>query len=188
MEPCCGDALPRNDLARRVRRIMKPDLAPCRWRGAALVVVAAALSGCASAPPERHEKVPPVLPSPASPLATERRWLDAWFHGTPVRIAQHDDGPLEVDVPLEFSFDAGRSRVKPPLAAVLAKVAESLRRVPHARLQRIAAPGDVAGDSILGQQRAGHVRNYLRDHGVQTSRLAAPSSTIDAKVSLRIEP
>ena len=90
-----------------------------------------ALQGCSSVP----AAAPPVAPStaapaaaPAPPLAVERAWLQSWFDGTPVAIEQVADGDVSVAVPREFCFDAGRSKVKPPLAAVLDKVAQSLRR------------------------------------------------------------
>ena len=66
--------------------------------------------------------------------------MQSWFQGTPVLIGQRDDDAVSVDVPREFCFDPGRSSVKPALAAVLNKVAESLLRMPMVRLQLLAAP------------------------------------------------
>ncbi len=154
---------------------------------ASIVAVALALVGCASAPTSG-----PAAPSGSvarrdSSLAVERQWLQSWFSGTPVLIVQRNDGPLSVDIPLEFCFDAGRSSVKPPLAAVLDKVAESVRRMPQARLQLVAAPGDTAATSPLAQQRATQVRKHLLSRGVPVAQLGPPTATTAAAVQLRLD-
>lgn len=94
---------------------------------------------------------------------------------------------MSVEVPREFSFDAGRSAVKPPLAAVLDKVAESLRRNGWARRPLVAAPADSAGTSPLAQQRAEQVRKYLISRRVPAARLRSPTATKAAAVQLRME-
>ncbi len=122
----------------------------------------------------------------AEALATEQRWLQSWFKGTPVLIAQRGDGTLAVDVPREFCFDAGGSGVKPALAAVLDKVAQSLRRRPAAHVAVLAAPGDAGGSPALALQRAAQVHRHLRERGVPAARLASPEATRAAAVQLRI--
>lgn len=111
---------------------------------------------------------PPPASAPLSPLATEQRFLEDWFRGTPVVIALQGPQNLNVEVPLQFSFDAGRADIKPALAAVLERVAESLRRQPGARVS-IATPTDPGGPGALAQQRAQRVREHL-----VTRRIAAP--------------
>jgi outer membrane protein OmpA-like peptidoglycan-associated protein len=113
--------------------------------------------------------------------------LQSWFSGTPVLIAQRDDGPLSVDVPLEFCFDMGRSDIKPPLGVVLDKVAESLRRTPKARLQLVAAPGDTVAASPLAKQRAAQVRKHLLSRGVPAAHLGYPTASTVAAVQLRMD-
>jgi len=158
-----------------------------------MVVVALALCGCATAPPTQptapaEPAAPPASADRrASTLAVERRWLQSWFEGTPVRIGQRSDGAVSVDVPREFSFDAGRSAVKAPLAAVLDKVAESLRRNGWARLPLVAAPADAAATSPLALQRAAQVRKHLISRGVPAARLGSPTATTAAAVQLRME-
>ena len=102
-------------------------------------------------------------------------------------IVQRNDGPLSVDVPLEFCFDTGRSGVKPPLAVALDKVAESLRRTPMARLQLVAAPGDTVAASPLAKQRAAQVRKHLLSRGVPSAQLGYPTASTVAAVQLRID-
>jgi outer membrane protein OmpA-like peptidoglycan-associated protein len=138
---------------------------------------------------------PPVAPSspatqraavPAA-MANERKWLQSWFESTPVLIAQRSDGAITLDVPREFCFEPGRSSVKPALAAVLNKVAESLQRVPLARLPLLAAPDDATGTATLAMDRAVQVHKHLLSRGVPAARLGKPTATTAAAVQLRIE-
>jgi outer membrane protein OmpA-like peptidoglycan-associated protein len=158
-----------------------------------MLVLALALFGCATAPSTRPPApVEPAAPPPpadgrASALAVERRWLQSWFEGTPVLIGQRNDGAVSIDVPREFCFDAGRSTVKAPLAAVLDKVAESLRRNGWARLPLVAAPADASASSALAVDRAAQVRKHLISRGVPAARLGSPTATKAAAVQLRIE-
>ena len=173
------------------------------------LVVALSLCGCASTSPSSSSSSssPPspatvaaqgpaasAPPTPAqqrtaaaSTLAVERQWLASWFKGTPVVVAQRPDGAVVVDVPREFCFDPGHDTVKPALAAVLDKVAQSLRRTAIAELHLIAAPGDAGGAATLGLQRATRVHDYLRARGVAANRLAKPSAATGAAVQLRME-
>jgi len=153
-----------------------------------------AVCGCASVAPPRPLE-PPRPPEPPAAeartalpaaLAAEQRWLQSWFQGTPVVIEQHGDAAVNVDVPREFCFDRGRSTVKPALAAVLDKVAESLRRRPSAHLALLAAPDDGAGTTPLALQRAVQVNRHLRNRGVPSARLGEPAATGSAAVQLRI--
>jgi len=174
------------------------------------LVVTLSLCGCTSNPPSSSTSSTASPPSPAtvaaqgpaasapptpaqqrtaaaSTLAVERQWLASWFKGTPVVVAQRPDGAVVVDVPREFCFDPGHDTVKPALAAVLDKVAQSLRRTPIAELHLIAAPADPNGSATLAVQRATRVYDYLRSHGVATGRLAKPSAASGAAVQLRME-
>lgn len=152
--------------------------------------VVAALAGCAAVAPAPSPVVRPSADqragAPAALLA-ERKWLQTWFQGTPVAIGQREDGAVTVDVPREFCFDLGRTTVKPALAAVLDKVAESLRRVPAARMTLLAAPNDASGVAIPGPQRALELQRYLLSRGVSAVALAKPTATAAAAVQLRME-
>jgi outer membrane protein OmpA-like peptidoglycan-associated protein len=160
----------------------------CARRRRLLPIVVLTLHGCATGPAPAPAPVARPAPSarPDTALATERAWLQSWFSGTPVVIAQHNGGPVSVDVPREFCFDAGRSKIQPPLAAVLDKVAQSLRRT-GAQLPVLAAPGDAAAASPLAVQRAQAVRKHLLDRGVPAAQLGTPSATTVAAVQLRME-
>lgn len=158
-------------------------------RGALIALLV--LHGCGSTP------APTPVPAPAAPavappaprpsgLAVERQWLQSWFEGTPVRIEQRSPTSFSVEVPRDFCFDAGGSTVKPPLAAVLDKLAQSLQRKPESRLELLAAPGDAALASPLAQRRADNVRKHLIARGVSSEQLGPPTVTGAAAVQLRI--
>jgi outer membrane protein OmpA-like peptidoglycan-associated protein len=120
-------------------------------------------------------------------LGLERQWLQSWFKDTPVRIAQRSDGAVTVDVPVAFCFDSGRSTVKPALAAVLDKVAESMRRVPSVRMPLLAAPEGTPGSVPLAAQRAQQMQKHLLSRGVTATRLGPSTASSEAAVQLRIE-
>lgn len=158
-----------------------------------LAALVALLGACSttggSGPPQGGPVDPPTAPgtpgaavpgapaapaAPLSPLASEQRYFEDWFRGTPVVIAAqpHAAPPtLKVDVPLANSFDAGKADIKPALAAVLERVAESLRRQVGARLT-VAAPPDAGGDAALAQQRAQRVREHLVSRRIAAPRIA----------------
>jgi outer membrane protein OmpA-like peptidoglycan-associated protein len=185
-----------------------------------LVLVALALVGCTSTGPQAPVPVTvspvpdtaaasaasaasvPAAPASAptaaaqrtaivSTLAVERQWLASWFKGTPVVVAQGNDGAVTVEVPRQFCFERGKDALKPALVAVLDKVAETMRRVPQTDLQLVAAPGDVAGAAAggapLALKRAARVQEHLRTRNVPAARLGKPAVASGASVLLRIE-
>lgn len=158
----------------------------------ALLTAASLLPGCAglaSAPTApggtATAKTAPATPRPST-LAVERQWLQSWFDGTPVRIEQRSERRFSVEVPREFCFDAGSSEIKPPLAAVLDKLAQSLQRKPELRVELLAAPADAAGSPKLALRRGDKLRQHLMSRGVAGSRLAQPAATAAAAVQLGI--
>jgi outer membrane protein OmpA-like peptidoglycan-associated protein len=132
-----------------------------------LATPAAILTGCATGPVDRPPAEQPTLTS-------EQRRLKDSLRGTPVVVDTSPDGRMRVEVPLQFSFDAGRGAVKPPLAAVLDRMAAGLRLANFD--VRIAAPADPKGSSpALVQDRAASVRDYLVARGVKLGRIVALS-------------
>jgi len=153
--------------------------------GPGAVVGSEPMPGTAPAPAPAPARPPPPAPV-ASPLVSEQRWLDEWFRGTPVVIALTDTNTLAVDVPLANSFDAGRSSIKPALAAVLDRVATSLRRQPAMRVS-IAAPSDAAGAPALASARAQQVRAHLVSRGIAATRMSGVGTArAGAPVQLRL--
>ena len=133
-----------------------------------MVALAALVAGCAGigGGPGR-----PAGPAAAS-LSQQRWQLEQGLAGTPVEVASAEGG-YRVSVPLKYSFDRQRSAVKPPLAAVLDRVARVVRSGEGVRL-RVSAPPDRPGADLLAQDRAASVRDYLVARGVPRARFAEP--------------
>ena len=155
------------------------------------------LTGCESGPPVREAPISAPrsaadqrAAAPAA-LATEQQWLASWFKDTPVDIRLLRDGSVQVEVPRDFSFEAGRSTVKPALAAVLDKFAQSARRVPGSRVT-LAAPADTATPAAnvqaLVTQRVARIRDRLTSRGVLHTLVATRAETTADVVRLRLLP
>ena len=129
--------------------------------------------------PNAPQRAPAPGTSPANPLATEHRFLEDWFRGTPVVIAAQPPVTLQLEVPLVNSFDAGKADIKPALNAVLDRVAQSLLRQSAARIN-VNAPADAGGNAALAQSRMQRVREALGRKGIASTRVdltdAAPRS------------
>lgn len=135
------------------------------------------MTGCATHAPPRHE----------SPLATEQRWLNEWFRGTPVLVALDGPQALRLEVPLANSFGAGSAELKPALSAVLDRVAASLRRQAAARVS-ISASNDDKGTTLLAAARVRRISEHLTTQGIDRARMTSLSSSArdGAPVRLRI--
>lgn len=148
-----------------------------RFRTAAAGLLAALLAACATPPSPPGGPAGPggAAPAPGAPtIASEQQRLADELRGTPVVVETTAEGRLRVEVPLEFCFDRGRSAVKPPLAAVLRRIATGLARQPAFTVS-VAAPTDAhgAGGDVFARDRAASVRDYLVAHGVAPTRFAA---------------
>ena len=156
-------------------------------------VLITALAACRTAPPApptiqapAPAPVPPgpaatPVPSPApaparQTLASEQRRLADLFRGTPVAFTMQTDGTLRATVPLQFCFDRAAVVVKPPLAAVLDRLAKS-QRDQTTRLRVAAAPDSSkgAGADALARRRADSARDYLEAQGIKANRLTVAS-------------
>ena len=129
------------------------------------------LGACAS--PSPRSSAPASAPQPT--LEQERERLAGLFDGTPVVLAIDRDGSLRAEVPLRFCFEPARAVVKPPLAALLDRLAGS----PATRggVWSVAAPGDPASKgSTLANERAASVRDYLVGHGADALRVTVSST------------
>ena len=147
------------------------------------VLAAALLAGCKTAPtnPPSASAAATTAPAASQPnaatraaatkghLAIEKVRLTELFKGTPVVFGLLADGSLRADVPMQFSFDAGKAVIKPPLAAVLDRIAAGQRDEITRVL--VSAPADAgAKASTLPADRAAAVRAYLTSHGVVDAR------------------
>ena len=137
----------------------------CRIASIGLLLV---LGACAGPSPR------PSTPAPQPTLAQERERLAGLFDGTPVVLAIDRDGSLRAEVPLRFCFEPSGAVVKPPLAALLDRLAAS----PATRggAWSVAAPGDpTSKDTALATQRAASVRDHLVSRGAAASKVVVVS-------------
>jgi outer membrane protein OmpA-like peptidoglycan-associated protein len=162
----------------------------------AAIAVLAALAGCHTLPTSPA----PVVTAPPGPavspatraaqvrgsLAAEKQRLSDLFRGTPVVFALAADGSLRAEVPLAFSFDPGHATVKPPLAAVLDRIAAGQLQQPTKVW--VAAPADdaAAKASPLAVERANSVRAYLISKGLDGARVMTPALHVTALVRLLV--
>ncbi len=113
---------------------------------------------------------PPIT---TPPIVTERRWLEEWFGKTPVVISQPSDNALQLSVPMVNSFEPGQLVPRAALAAVLDRLADSLRRQPNTRLVVVAAP-DVAASPAQAATRAQRMVEHLIARRVMPQRITTP--------------
>lgn len=158
--------------------------------GPTLTLVAALLAGCATQTSLPPVQPPPVAPAPkAAPAApafsleAEQKRLAGLFRDTPVVIAMTPEGHMRVEVPLKFSFDKGRTAVKPPLAAVLDRIAPSAKA--GGMRTRVAAPGDNGTPGTLARDRAASARDYLVGKGVPATTFST-ATTDEAEIEIVI--
>jgi len=142
------------------------------WFGSA--VVAGLMAGCGSVSGPAPAAVPGSVASSPGParvtLASEQVRLAELFRGTPVVIAMQSDGGLRVVVPLQYSFDPASAVIKPPLGAVLDRLARSQHNE-ATRLRLRAASDAGAADPALSRGRAERTRDYLVARGIAASRI-----------------
>jgi outer membrane protein OmpA-like peptidoglycan-associated protein len=133
-----------------------------------------AACGTAPAPTPRPASPPATAASSAATkaaLAAEQRRLADLFRGTPVVFALQPEGSMRVEVPLRYCFDQGRVAVKPPLAAVLDRVARGQRN--QTTRLTVTAPTDPGATGLqLATDRAVSTRDHLVERGVAATRIS----------------
>jgi outer membrane protein OmpA-like peptidoglycan-associated protein len=136
-----------------------------------------ALAGCAGGPITRT----PSSGAPASggwfgsglspALEAQRARLREALRGTPVVVEATGERQLRVAVPTRHAFDAGRSAVKPALAAVLDQFAIGFKPFAATTELRIAVPADDKPSPQVVKDRGASARDYLVGRGVPRSRI-----------------
>jgi outer membrane protein OmpA-like peptidoglycan-associated protein len=112
--------------------------------------------------------------------------MDEDLRGTPVEVSRTEPNVLRVAVPANYCFDAGRSAVKQPLAAVLDRVAAQLKL--KATLQVVVVGPSDAGDNnaLRALDRAAAARDYLIARGVPAARFAVLNQASPAGLEIRV--
>ena len=149
-----------------------------------LLPFVAALAACGTRPASAPSTAPEAAPRQPTLAAAQRR-LAALFDGTPVAFTMQPDGSLRATVPRRYAFDAGAIKVKPPLAAVLDRLAKS--QAPTASRLRVRTPPDPERRGAdLARDRALSVRDYLMGRGIALTRLQANGVTQTDEVEILV--
>lgn len=107
-------------------------------------------------------------------MEKQKREMEAATRGTGVQVSQTADNQLKLNVPSDVSFDVGRADIKPNLAPVLDRFAQTLRDNPGTTVRVIGHTDSTGNDAIndpLSVNRAASVRSYLAARGVDANRI-----------------
>jgi outer membrane protein OmpA-like peptidoglycan-associated protein len=105
-------------------------------------------------------------------MEDKRIAMEKATRGTGIDVARTTDNQLKVNVPADFSFDVGRSNVKPEMRPVLDQFAQGLD--PNMRVRVVGHTDNTGSDAVnnpLSIDRAQNVRDYLAGRGVAASRV-----------------
>ena len=105
-------------------------------------------------------------------MEDKRKAMEQATQGTGIDVSRTEDNQLKVNVPSDFSFDVGQSRVKPAMQPVLAKFAQGLDATQRVRI--VGHTDNTGSDAVnnpLSVDRAAAVRDYLVTQGLASSRV-----------------
>lgn len=105
-------------------------------------------------------------------MEEKRAAMEQATQGTGIEVARTPQNELKVNVPSDFSFDVGRSAIKPQMRPVLDQFAQGLD--PTMRVRIVGHTDSTGNDAInnpLSVDRAQSVRDYLAGRGVSPARV-----------------
>ena len=105
-------------------------------------------------------------------MEERQKALEQATQGTAVQVARTADNRIRVNIPSDFSFDVGRSAVKPQMRPVLDELARNTDAA--LRMNVIGYTDSTGSDAVnlpLSLDRAESVRDYLVGRGVTASRI-----------------
>ena len=105
-------------------------------------------------------------------MEEKRAEMQRATQGTGIDVVRTPDNQFKVNVPSDFSFNSGSAEIKPQMRPVLDQFAQGLD--PRMRVTIVGHTDNVGGDELnnrLSLDRASNVRDYLRNHGVDSSRM-----------------
>lgn len=105
-------------------------------------------------------------------MEERQKALEQATQGTAVQVARTADNRIRVNIPSDFSFDVGRSAVKPQMRPVLDELARNTDAA--LRMNVIGYTDSTGSDAVnrpLSLDRAESVRDYLVGRGVTPSRI-----------------
>ncbi len=105
-------------------------------------------------------------------MEEKRAAMEKATQGTGIGVERTAQNELKVNVPSDFSFDVGRSAIKPQMRPVLDQFAAGLD--PNMRVRIVGHTDSTGSDAInnpLSLDRAHSVRDYLAARGVAPTRV-----------------
>ena len=106
-------------------------------------------------------------------MEDKRQAMEAATRGTGIDVARTTDNQLKVNIPADFSFDVGRSAIKPVMVPVLDKLAQGLDA--DMQMHVIGHTDDTGSDAVnnpLSLDRAEAVRDYLVELGADATLIS----------------
>jgi outer membrane protein OmpA-like peptidoglycan-associated protein len=105
-------------------------------------------------------------------MEEKRTEMQRATQGTGIDVAKTQDNQLKVNVPSDFSFDVGSAQIKPQMRPVLDQFAQGLDpKMLVTVIGHTDNTGGPEGNNRLSLERAASVRDYLRNRGLDTSRM-----------------
>ncbi|GIX24832.1 MULTISPECIES: OmpA family protein [Caldimonas] len=114
-------------------------------------------------------------------MEEQRAKMEQASAGTGIGVERTADNQIRVQIPADAGFDVGRAAIRPQLAHVLDKFAQSMREHPATDIRIIGHTDSTGSDAVnnpLSFERAAATRDYLVARGVAVSRI-----TIDGRGS-----
>ena len=108
-------------------------------------------------------------------MEQQKQAMQQATQGTGVEVTQTADNQLKLNVPSDVSFDTNSAQIKPNLAPVLDRFAQTLNANPGTTVRIIGHTDNTGTDAInnpLSVNRAASVRQYLAARGVDPARVA----------------
>jgi len=108
-------------------------------------------------------------------MQEQKQAMEQATQGTGVAVTQTADNQLKLEIPSDVSFDTNSAAIKPTLAPVLDRFAQTLAANAATTVQIIGHTDSTGSDAInepLSVRRASAVRDYLGARGVAVSRIA----------------
>jgi len=110
----------------------------------------------------------------SSRMEEQKQQMEQVTTGTGIEVTQTQNNQLKMDVPGDFSFDTGRSDIKPEMRPVLNSLVAGLMSNPAALANIIGHTDSTGTDTInnpLSINRAASTRNYIVSQGIAMNRI-----------------
>lgn len=105
-------------------------------------------------------------------MEDKRRAMEQATQGTGIAVERTPRNELKVNVPSDFSFEVGRSAIRPSMRPVLDQFAQGLDPIMQVRVVgHTDSTGNDAINDPLSVDRAASVRDYLVARGVAAPRI-----------------